>query len=104
MQKNEGRSIKLYEENPHSTQGALRLLEQALPGHHEMRWVAVRGPWVELDLIQTACGPNQMHELPPVLWELARPVRRTSVTPAFPGVVVDAASWLERFGLQLLKR
>jgi hypothetical protein len=45
-----------------------------------------------------------MNELPPVLWELARPVRRTSVTQAFPDAVVDAVSELEQFGRQLLKR
>jgi hypothetical protein len=44
-----------------------------------------------------------MDELPPVLWELARPVRRTPVTQAFPDAVVDAASGLKQFGLQFLK-
>ena len=69
-----------------------------------MPWVDVPGPWDGLDFAQSACEPGRMNELPPVLWELARPVRTTSVTPAFPDFVVDAASGLERFGLQLLKR
>ena len=97
-EENRPRSIKLYEEDPHPTQGALRLLEQALPRRHEIQRVAVRGRWVELDLLQTAGEPDRMNELPQVLWELVRPVRRTSVTLAFPDAVVDAASWLEQFG------
>jgi hypothetical protein len=98
------RSIKLSEENPHRTQGALRLLEQALPRRHEMRWVAVPGRSDGLDFAQTAREPDRRNELPPVLGELGRPMRRTSVTLAFPDAVVDAASGLEQFGLRLLKR
>jgi hypothetical protein len=69
-----------------------------------MQWVAVPGPWDRLEFAQTACEPGRMNELPPVPWELARPVRRTSVTQAFPDAVVGAAPALEQFGLQLAKR
>ena len=69
-----------------------------------MQWVCVPGPWDGLDSTQTAGEPDRMNELPPVLWELVRPVRRTSVTLAFPDAVVDAASWLEQFGPQPLER
>ena len=69
-----------------------------------MRRVAVLGPWDGLDLTQTACEPDRMNELLPVLWELARPVRRTSVTQAFPDAVVGVAPGREQFGLQLAKR
>ena len=104
MQENRRLSIKLYEENPHPTQGALRLLEQALPRHHEMQWVAVPGPRDRLDFAQTACEPVRMNELPLVLWEPDRPVQRTSVTQAFPDAVFDAVSGLEQFGPQPLER
>ena len=69
-----------------------------------MQWVAAPGQWDGLDFAQIACEPDRRSELPLVLWELGRPVRRTSVTPAFPDAVVDAAFGLEQFGLQLLKR
>jgi hypothetical protein len=104
MQENRRRSIKLDEESPYPKQGALRPLEQALPRLLEMQRVAVQGPRSGLDFAQTACEPDRMNELPPVLWELARSVRTTSVKAAFPDAVVDAASGLEQFELQLLKR
>jgi hypothetical protein len=104
MQESRRRPINFDEEKKHLTQGALRLLEQALPRRPEMQWVVVPGPWDGLDLAQTVCVPGRRNELPPVLWELAGPVRRMSVTQAFPDAVVVAAPGLEQFGLQLPKR
>jgi hypothetical protein len=69
-----------------------------------MQWVAVPGPWDGLDFAQTACEPGRTNELPPVLWELVRPVQRTSVTQAFPDAGVGGAPRLEEFELQLPKR
>jgi hypothetical protein len=45
-----------------------------------------------------------MNELPRVLWEQARPVQRTSVTPAFSKAGVGAALGLAQFGLRLAVR
>ena len=104
MEESRRRSIKLDEENSHLTLDALRPLEQVPPSRLQMQSVSVPGSWDGPDLTQTACEPVQMNGLPQVLWEPVRPMQRTSVTQAFPDVVVGVALGLAQFGLQLPKR
>lgn len=91
-------NVKLDGENSHPTPDALRPLEPGLPRGHQRRWVDVSRLWDDFDPTRIAYAPRQRNELPPVLREPGRPMRRTPVRQAFPDAAAGAAPGPAQFG------